>query len=72
MPPRTNVTDPPKEFTDLAIRMTRGSVGFFEHPWPPRRRGAAGADKALRTEFEAVNARVVQSTHNSSPGSTPI
>ncbi len=24
-----NVPDPPKEFTDLAIRMARGSVGFF-------------------------------------------
>ena len=61
---RANVTDPPKEFTDLAIRMTRGSVGFFERSVAAWARGAAGADEALRTEFEAVNARVVQSTRD--------
>jgi uncharacterized protein (DUF885 family) len=49
---------PPREFTDLAIRMARGSVGFFESSvtaWAKQ----AGGDAALRDEFAAANAGVV-------------
>ena len=29
---RKNLKEPPREFTDLAIRMAKGSLGFFEGP----------------------------------------
>jgi uncharacterized protein (DUF885 family) len=57
---RANVQNPPKEFTDLAIRMGSGTVGFFQktlHDWAKE---AAGNDAALFAEFEAANNRVVK------------
>ncbi|WP_435005365.1 DUF885 domain-containing protein [Tundrisphaera lichenicola] len=58
---RANLKNPPKEFTDLAIRMARGSVGFFKGSVLTWARDAAGADDALLREFEAVNDRVIAS-----------
>jgi uncharacterized protein (DUF885 family) len=57
---RANVQNPPKEFTDLAIRMGSGTVGFFQitlHDWAKE---AAGNNAALFAEFEAANNRVVK------------
>jgi uncharacterized protein (DUF885 family) len=59
---RANVENPPKEFTDLAIRMAKGSVGFFETSVAAWGKEAAGDDAALRAEFDEANARVVRST----------
>jgi uncharacterized protein (DUF885 family) len=59
---RTNVKNPPKEFTDLAIRMCKGSVGYFERTVPQWAKGAAGGDAALFAEFEKANAAVVKET----------
>jgi uncharacterized protein (DUF885 family) len=59
---RANVADPPKEFTELAIRMARGSVGFFEQSVAAWARQAARGDAALGKEFEQANARVVAAT----------
>jgi uncharacterized protein (DUF885 family) len=59
---RTNVKNPPKEFTDLAIRMCKGSVGYFERTVPTWAKGAAGGDAALFAEFEKANAAVVKET----------
>jgi len=56
---RQNVTNPPKEFTDLAIRMAKGSIGFFEKDVVSWATPAAGQDEALLKEFEATNATVV-------------
>ena len=56
---RANVQNPPKEFTDLAIRMAKGSAGFFEGSVATWAKGAAGADAALGKEFEAANGTVV-------------
>lgn len=56
---RTNVQNPPKEFTDLAIRMAKGSAGFFEGSVATWAKGAAGADAALWKEFETANGTVV-------------
>jgi hypothetical protein len=56
---RENVKNPPKEFTDLAIRMSRGSVGFFERAVAAWGKEAAGADAALAREFEEANAAVI-------------
>lgn len=56
---RANLANPPKEFTDLALRMAKGSVGFFEGAVPAWAKGAAGADAALLREFDDANGRVV-------------
>ncbi|MET0593388.1 MAG: DUF885 domain-containing protein [Polyangiaceae bacterium] len=59
---RANVKDPPREFTDLAIRMSKGSVGFFEKEVADWAHQAAGNDAALRTSFDQANAAAVAAT----------
>jgi uncharacterized protein (DUF885 family) len=54
---KENLKDPPKEFTDLAIRMSRGSVGFFEKAVASWARQAAGGDAGLLKQFEDANAQ---------------
>jgi len=58
---RSNVENPPKEFTDLAIRMAGGSVGFFQRTVADWGRAAAGSDAALLKEFETANTTAVRS-----------
>jgi uncharacterized protein (DUF885 family) len=53
---KENVKDPPKEFTDLGIRMSRGSVGFFETSVAAWAKGAASGDAALLARFKFANA----------------
>jgi uncharacterized protein (DUF885 family) len=57
---RANVENPPKEFTDLAIRSGTGSIGFFQHTVRDWAKGAAGNDAALLKEFSAANDAVVK------------
>src|SRR5437879_3276985 len=52
---KANVQNPPKEFTELAVRMSKGSVGFFEKAVAAWARDAAGGDAALLAEFEQAN-----------------
>ncbi len=52
---RENLENPPKEFTDLAMRMAQGSVGYFELSLPIWAASAAGSDQALLLEFQAAN-----------------
>ena len=52
---RENVSNPPKEFTDLAIRMADGSVGFFRGTVAEWAKTSAAGDTALFREFTAVN-----------------
>ncbi len=59
---RINLKNPPQEFTDLAIRMTRGSVGFFQGSVATWARQAAGREDALLREFERANAEVIAAT----------
>src|SRR5262249_49688316 len=54
--------DPPKEFTDLAIRMSRGSIGFFEGSVAQWAREAAAGNAALLAKFEQQNAKTVAQT----------
>ncbi len=57
---KANVDNPPKEFTDLAIRMGSGSIGFFKktvHDWAKQ---AAGSDAELFKEFTVANDAVVK------------
>jgi uncharacterized protein (DUF885 family) len=57
---RANVDNPPREFTDLAIRMGEGSVGFFRDDVRAWARDAAGRDATLLQEFDAANTVVVK------------
>src|SRR5205823_6356447 len=50
---RANVDNPPKEFTDLAIIIGEGSVGFFRETVRDWARDAAGKEDALLKEFDA-------------------
>ncbi|MEP6491981.1 MAG: DUF885 domain-containing protein [bacterium] len=52
---RTNVSNPPREFTDLAMRIAGGSVGFFKGDVATWAKDAAGTDTAALRAFTAVN-----------------
>jgi uncharacterized protein (DUF885 family) len=58
---QANVDDPPKEFTDLALRMGEGSIAFYRDTVSAWAKEAAGKDAALLAEFTAANGAVVQS-----------
>ena len=53
---KTNVQNPPHEFTDLAFRIAHGSVGFFKDTVAMWAKEAAGNDNALLQEFDSANA----------------
>ena len=55
---KENLDNPPKEFTDLAIRMSKGSVGFLEKAVAGWAAGA-GADAALMKQFEEADEQAV-------------
>jgi uncharacterized protein (DUF885 family) len=52
---RDNVANPPKEFTDIAVRMAEGSTGFFKDSIAGWAKDAAAGDDALLKEFAAAN-----------------
>ncbi|HUS05659.1 MAG TPA: DUF885 domain-containing protein [Bryobacteraceae bacterium] len=56
---KDNVGEPPKEFTDLALRMAKGSVGFFRDDLALWAKQAAGNDGNLFLDFQAANRRAV-------------
>jgi uncharacterized protein (DUF885 family) len=58
---QANVEDPPKEFTDLAVRMGEGSIGFYRDTVSNWAKEAAGTDADLFKEFNAANNAVVKS-----------
>src|SRR5581483_11842024 len=58
---RANVEEPPREFTDLAVRMGEGSVGFYQGTVRDWAQTAAGSDAGLLREFTAANDAVVKS-----------
>jgi uncharacterized protein (DUF885 family) len=59
---RANVKNPPREFTDLAMRMSKGSVGFFEQSVADWAHRAAGNDAELKASFDQANAAAVAAT----------
>jgi len=61
---KENLKDPPKEFTDLAIRMARGSIGFFEKSVAEWAKAAAGGDAALFAQFEQANGAAAASARD--------
>jgi uncharacterized protein (DUF885 family) len=61
---KANLVNPPKEFTDLAIRMAKGSAGYFAGTVARWAKEAAGSDAALWKDFEQANAQVVAATRD--------
>jgi uncharacterized protein (DUF885 family) len=61
---KANLVNPPKEFTDLAIRMAKGSAGYFSGTVAQWAKEAAGGDAALWNEFSQTNARAVEATRD--------
>jgi hypothetical protein len=61
---KANVQNPPREFTDLAFRMARGSIEFFKDTVAGWAKGAAGNDLALFSEFDSANAFATASLHD--------
>lgn len=57
---RANLNNPPQEFTDLAIRMAKGSVGFFEGSVATWAKSAAEGDANLLAEFTRANAATIE------------
>lgn len=58
---KINVQNPPKEFTDLAIRMAKGFTGYFDRTIRQWGEAAAGKDEAKKREFRAALDAVVAS-----------
>ncbi len=56
---RDNITDPPREFTELALRISKGSVEFFRSSVTKWAREAAGSNDVLFTEFQSANRKAV-------------
>ena len=52
---QTNVSNPPKEFTDLAIRMAKGTVEFLEKDVTAWATEAASGDTAALAEFKKAD-----------------
>src|SRR5258707_3379429 len=52
---KVNMVLPPPEFTDLAARMSKGSIGFFKDTLADWAKDAAGSDKTLLKDFEGAN-----------------
>ena len=52
---KQNVQNPPHEFTDLTLRIARGSVGFFRESVANWAKDAAGNDSALLGQFNEAN-----------------
>ena len=59
---RENLQRPPKEFTDLAIRMSRGSVSFFQDTVPAWAKEPLAQRPELKARFDAAVAGAVKAT----------
>ena len=61
---KANVVNPPREFTDLAIRISKGSLGYFSGTVADWAKEAAGSDVALAKEFGDANGAVIAATRD--------
>ena len=52
---KSNVQNPPREFTEVALRLARGSVGFLGEGTEAWAREAAGGDPSLTAGFRSVH-----------------
>jgi uncharacterized protein (DUF885 family) len=56
---KANLKTPPKEFTTLAIRMSKGSAGFLKGTLAAWAKDAAGGDAKLQADFDAANGKAI-------------
>lgn len=61
---KQNVQSPPREFTDLAIEIARGSVGFFEGTIANWAREAGASSPELLKAFEEANQAAIKSLND--------
>jgi uncharacterized protein (DUF885 family) len=61
---KANVSDPPKEFTDVALGRAKGTAGFLEGSVLTWARDAAGGDAALLAELEAANQAAIAASRD--------
>jgi hypothetical protein len=61
---KANLVNPPKEFTDLAIRIAKGSAGYFAGTVASWAKQAAGEDASLWKEFEQANGLLISATRD--------
>jgi len=61
---RANLADPPKEFTEVALTMAKGTSGFFAGPVATWARDAAAGDAALFADFEAANRTAIAASRD--------
>src|SRR4051794_30396692 len=54
---RDNTLEPPREFTDLAIRIVKGSVPYFRKDVADWAKTAAGENQTLIADFNSANAQ---------------
>ena len=59
---RSNLKNPPKEFTDLALRSSRNSVHFLKASVAGWARDAASGSAALANDFDAANRDAIAAT----------
>lgn len=52
---RDNTREPPREFTDLALRLLKGSIPFFRDTVPEWAKTAAGGNEKQLAEFNLAN-----------------
>ncbi len=56
---RANIENPPREFTELSIKICTGSADFFRGAVRDWAKETAGKDETLLAEFDAANAGVL-------------
>lgn len=61
---KANVKAPPKEWTDLALRMANGSLGFFQDSVPTWAKEAAGGDMLALADFNRANTTAFAATQD--------
>ncbi len=61
---KANVKNPPKEFTTLAMRMSKGAAGFLQGTVSAWAKDAAGSDAALLADFNAANGKAVAAVND--------
>ena len=61
---KANVKTPPKEWTDLALSMTNGSLGFFQDTVASWAKDAAGGDMLALADFNRANTTAVAATQD--------
>jgi len=61
---KANMKTPPKEWTELALRMANGSLGFFQDSVSAWAKEAAGADMLALADFNRANTTAFAATQD--------